>query len=557
MKKTLFIITALSLFVLLNACGKKDTTGEDTQGNQVDLIVHNAKVYTVDSTFSKAEAFAVKDGKFVAVGSSKDILEKYTTKQKIDMQQKPVYPGFFDAHCHFYRYGLGLRQVDLVGTTSFNDIVAKLQAFRQQNPNQAWLAGRGWDQNDWEVKEFPTKDTLDKLFPDVPVFLTRVDGHAALVNQKALDMAGVKNDAKVSGGLVEIKNGKLTGILIDNAVDLVSNAIPQLSKEEQSKALLEAQKQCFAVGLTSVVDAGLNRPNIELINEMQEAKQLKMRVYAMVSATKDDLAYYLNKGKIKTDYLNVRSVKVYADGALGSRGACLLHAYHDKPEKQGFLLSSPETLDSLVERIAAKGFQVNTHCIGDSANRLLLDIYGKYLKGNNDLRWRIEHAQVVSKRDLKKFAEFSVIPSVQPTHGTSDMYWATDRLGKERVKTAYAYKDLLKQGRLLAIGSDFPVEHINPLYGFHSGVARQDAKNYPEGGFQMENAISREQALKGMTIWAAFSNFEENEKGSIEAGKMADFVVVEKDLMTAPKTELRNLKVLHTFVGGEQVYKHK
>lgn len=557
MKKTLLIITTLSLIALLNACGSKKGEGDNNQGNEVDLIVHNALVYTVDSTFSKAEAFAIKDGKFVAVGSSQDILAKYSAKQKIDFQKKPVYPGFFDAHCHFYRYGLGLRQVDLVGTTSFAEIVSKLQDFRKKNPNQAWLVGRGWDQNDWAVKEFPSKDTLDKLFPEVPVFLTRVDGHAALVNQKAFDLAKVKSGVKVSGGVVETKNGKLTGILVDNAIGLVRQAIPAASKEEQRKAVLNAQKKCFAVGLTSVADAGLNRSDIELINEMHEAKQLKMRVYAMVSATKADLDYYLNKGKIKTDYLNVRSVKVYADGALGSRGACLLHPYHDKPEKQGFLLSSPQTLDSLVKRIAAKGFQVNTHCIGDSANRLLLDIYGKYLQGNNDLRWRIEHAQVVSKADLQKFAQYSVIPSVQPTHGTSDMYWASERLGKERVKTAYAYKDLLKQGRLLAIGSDFPVEHINPLYGFHSGVARQDAKNYPEGGFQMENAISREQALRGMTIWAAFSNFEENEKGSIEVGKMADFVVVEKDLMTAPKAELRNLKVLHTFVGGEQVYKRK
>ena len=417
--------------------------------------------------------------------------------------------------------------------------------------------GRGWDQNDWEVKEFPTKDTLDKLFPDVPIFLTRVDGHAALVNQKAFDLAGVKAGDNINGGLVEVKNGKLTGILVDNATDLVSAKIPGATKAEQEKALLDAQKNCFAVGLTSVVDAGLSRNTIELIDEMQKAKRLKMRIYAMVSATKADLDYYLAKGKIKTDFLNVRSVKVYADGALGSRGACLLHAYHDKPDQQGFLLSSPQKLDSLVKVISDKGFQINTHCIGDSANRLLLDIYGKYLKGDNDLRWRIEHAQVVSKPDMEKFAQYKIIPSVQPTHGTSDMYWADERLGPERVKTAYAFKDLLKQGKLLAIGSDFPVEHINPLYGFHAGVARQDAKNYPKGGFQMENAISREEALKGMTIWAAFSSFEENEKGSIEVGKMADFVVTAKDLMTAPKTELRNLKVTHTFVAGEKVFELK
>ncbi|HAS41501.1 MAG TPA: amidohydrolase [Microscillaceae bacterium] len=559
MKKYLQTITLLVLLiVVITSCGSGDNNTANTDGgDKADLIVHNAMVYTVDNKFSKAEAFAIKDGKFVAVGSSQEILGKYTSQNVLDLKGQPVYPGFFDAHCHFYRYGLGLRQVDLVGTTSYADIVAKLVAFRKENPDQPWLMGRGWDQNDWEVKEFPTKDTLDKLFPDVPVFLTRVDGHAALVNQKAFDLAGVKAGDKIDGGLIVTKNGQLTGVLVDNATDLVNVKIPTATKAEQEKALLDAQKNCFAVGLTSVVDAGLSRSTIELIDEMQKAKQLKMRVYAMVSATKADLDYYLVKGKTKTDYLNVRSVKVYADGALGSRGACLLHAYHDKPDQQGFLLSSPEKLDSLVKVISEKGFQINTHCIGDSANRLLLDIYGKYLKGGNDLRWRIEHAQVVSKTDMEKFAQYKVIPSVQPTHGTSDMYWAMKRLGPLRVKTAYAFNDLLKKGGLLAIGSDFPVEDINPMYGFHAGVARQDAKNYPKEGFQMENAISREAALKGMTIWAAFSNFEENEKGSIEVGKMADFVVTAKDLMTAPKTELRDLKVTHTFVGGEKVYEMK
>ena len=554
-KKLLYVILLIASISIITSCGPGDNKGTNTKGgNKVDLIVHNATVYTVDNKFSKAEAFAIRDGKFVAVGTSKEILGKYTSQNKLDLQGKPVYPGFFDAHCHFYRYGLGLRQVDLVGTSSFAEIVNKLVAFRKQNPDQPWLMGRGWDQNDWQVKEFPNKDTLDQLFPDVPVFLTRVDGHAALVNQKAFDLAGVKAGDKIDGGLVETKNGGLTGILVDNATDLVNTKIPEATRAEQEKALLDAQKNCFAVGLTSVVDAGLSRNTIELIDEMQKAEQLKMRVYAMVSATKADLDYYLAKGKIKTDRLNVRSVKVYADGALGSRGACLLHPYYDKADQQGFLLSSPKKLDSLVKVISNKGFQINTHCIGDSANRLLLDIYGKYLKGENDLRWRIEHAQVVSFADMEKFAQFKVIPSVQPTHGTSDMYWADERLGPERVKTAYAFKDLLKKGGLLAIGSDFPVEHINPMYGFHAGVARQDAKNYPKGGFQVENAISREEALKGMTIWAAFSSFEENEKGSIEVGKMADFVVTAKDLMTAPKIELRNLKVTHTFVAGEKVF---
>ena len=367
-------------------------------------------------------------------------------------------------------------------------------------------------------------------------------------------MAKISSASKVNGGDVEVMDGQLTGILVDNAMGLVRRVIPQASETDKRKMLLAAQKECFKLGLTTVSDAGLNQDDIDLIDKMNKEGSLKIRNYVMVSLGIRNLDYFIKKGVYKTDRLNVRSFKLYADGALGSRGACLLKPYSDEPSKTGFLLLSAAELERSLTQIYNSDFQANTHCIGDSANHLILDIYGKLLKTKNDRRWRIEHAQVVDKQDVPKFGKYSIIPSIQATHATSDMYWADERLGDERIKTAYAFQDLLKQNGFLANGSDFPVEFVNPLYGFHSAVARQDAKNFPEGGFQMENALTREQAIKAMTIWSAYSNFEEKERGSIETGKMADFVILEDDLMLAPKQKLRNVKVLNTYVGGEKVY---
>ena len=520
----------------------------------VDLIVYNAKVYTVDKDFTIAEAFAVQDGKFVEVGSSSFIRAKYQSNKEIDAQGKLVYPGFIDAHTHFVRYGQSLQQADLVGTTSFADVVAQLSAQRKKYPQSAWLLGRGWDQNDWDNKEFPTNDTLNKLFPDVPILITRVDGHAALANAKALALAGVTHASSVSGGVITKMNGQLTGLLVDNAVDLVADKIPALRNSELRQAIQAAQQNCFAVGLTSLDDAGLEKPVIDLIDSMQQEGTLKMRVYAMLNPSETNKAYYFKNGKYQTSRLTVRSFKVYADGALGSRGASLLQPYHDKPNETGFLLQDTASFRKIAQELHQLGFQMNTHAIGDSANRLILDIYGKTLKTKNDERWRIEHAQVINPLDVPKFGKFSILPSVQPTHATSDMYWAGDRLGPERVAHAYAYQQLLKQNGVLPLGSDFPVEDINPLYGFHAAVARQDAKNYPASGYQKENALSREEALRGMTIGAAYANFEEKEKGSIEKQKYADFVLLDADMMTIELPQIRNLKVRQTFVNGEEVY---
>ncbi|MEJ8755733.1 amidohydrolase [Pontibacter sp. H259] len=552
MKKTLRTVTAALLLgsTLLGSC-----TSTQTATEEADLIVYNGTVYTVNNNFDKAEAFAVKDGKIVAVGTSEEIRQKYKAKEELDAQGKAVYPGFNDAHSHFYRYGLSLQSADLVGTTSYKEVVQKVTEQRQKYPNTDWITGRGWDQNDWAVKEFPTKDTLDALFPDTPIILTRVDGHAAIVNQKALDLAGIKPTTKMVGGLVEVKNGKMTGILVDNAIDMVTAKIPEASEEEQRQALKNAQVNCFAVGLTSLADAGLDKSTADLMDAMHKSGDLQMRVYVMLNPTKPNLDYYLKNGTYKTDRLNVRSFKIYGDGALGSRGAALLKPYHDKAVHYGFLLSTEQEFRSIAAQLAKSDFQMNTHAIGDSTNRLLLDIYGEVLGGKNDKRWRIEHSQIVNPEDMVKYGKYNIVPSVQPTHATSDMYWAGDRLGNVRIKHAYPFKELLQQNGWIPLGSDFPVEHINPLYTFHAAVARQDAKNWPDGGFQMENALTREEALRGMTIWAAKAAFEENEKGSIEPGKFADFVILEEDLMTVAPDKMRNLQVFYTYLNGKQVYK--
>ena len=528
------------------------------QRESVDLLVTNATVYTVDSTFAKAEAFAVKDGKFVAVGSSADLKSRFSAAKEVDAKGQFIYPGFYDAHCHFYRYALALPSADLVGTTSWAQVIQKLQENRKKYPQAAWLTGRGWDQNDWPTKQFPTKDTLDVLFPDVPVLLTRVDGHAAVVNQKALDLAGVTASTPISGGTITRNaQGRLTGLLVDNATRLVSSKIPDPTPAESNRLLLQAQQLCLAVGLTSLADAGLDRADVEQMAALQQQGQLKLRLYVMLNPTAPNRAHYLKNGPILTDQLTVSSFKVYADGALGSRGACLVQPYADRPKETGFLLSTEKEYRALAQELAASKFQMNTHAIGDSANRIILNIYGEALRGQKDRRWRIEHAQVVTPADMPKFGQYGIVPSVQPTHATSDMYWAGERLGAARLKTAYAYAELLKQYGQLALGSDFPVEAINPLYGFHSAVARQDAKNYPTGGFQMENALSRPDALRGMTTWAAHAAFEEKRKGQIRPGMLADFVVMKTDLITAPNEQLRNASVLQTWIGGQQVFMRK
>ncbi|QXP65419.1 amidohydrolase [Polaribacter sp. AHE13PA] len=538
MKQLLFFFT---ISIALFSCNNKQ---------QADLIVINSNAYTVNNNFDKAEAFAIKGGKFIAVGTSKEIQEKYQSKNIVDAKNQTILPGLIDAHCHFFRMGLQQQKVSLEGTKSYDEVLEKIVDF-QKEKNVTFITGRGWDQNDWEVKEFPTKEKLDQLFPTTPVAVGRVDGHALLVNQAALNLSEITKDTKVSGGEIILKDGELTGVLIDAAMDFIK--FPETTKQEAIQGLLDAQKISFSYGLTTVDDAGINKKTIELIDSLQQVGNLKMRIYAMVSGdNQQEIDYYINNGIVKTDRLNVRSFKVYGDGALGSRGAAMRIPYSDRENHFGALIYSPERYQEIARQIAASNFQMNTHAIGDSANTWLLKTYKEVLKDEKDRRWRIEHAQIIAPDDFKNFD--NILPSVQPTHATSDMYWAEDRIGKERIKGAYAFKDLLNTYGKIALGTDFPVEQVNPFLTFYAATIRKDLNNYPENGFQMENALTREETLKGMTIWAAYSNFEEDEKGSIEVGKFADFVILNQDIMKVKGNNIPNTKAVSTFLNGEKVY---
>lgn len=516
---------------------------------EVDTIVLNAKVYTVNEAFDTAEAFAIKDGKFLAIGPAETIKNNYEAREIINVENQTIVPGFIDAHCHFYGLGMNLQKVNLVGTTSFKDVIERIKTFQKEN-NSPYISGRGWDQNDWEVKEYPNKKKLDSLFPNTPVAITRIDGHAMLCNQAALDLANITLETKATGGEILEEKGELTGVLIDNPMEMVYATFPKPTRKQQIEGVLDAQKYCTALGLTSVSDAGLERSVIELMDSLQQTGDLQMRVYAMVSNTTENLDYYLTKGKIKTPRLNVQSVKVYADGALGSRGATLKEPYSDQHNHFGNMVIGTSEFIALATKIEKAGYQMNSHAIGDSANRFVLETYAKTLQNKTNKRWRVEHAQIITDNDFEYFKNENIIPSVQPTHATSDMYWAEDRLGSERVRGAYAYKQLLEASGKIALGTDFPIEQVSPLLTFYAAVARKDTNNYPEKGFQKENALTREETLKGMTIWAAYSNFEDQEKGSIEVGKYADFIILDTDIMTTPEENIPEITVIQTFING-------
>jgi hypothetical protein len=514
-----------------------------TPKTSVDLIVHNANIYTVDNDFSKAQAFAVKDGKFVAVGDEETIMPHYTSKETIDAQGDAVYPGFMDGHCHFTGYGENLvRWADLKGCRSFDEVIERLKAHDSLYPSE-WLLGRGWDQNLWEIAEFPDNEKIAEAFPNKNVLLTRVDGHAVLVSKEVLELANINENTKMDGGMATIKDGHCTGVLLDNLADAAKALVPKMGTGQKVKALLKAQENCMAVGLTSVTDAGLDIATIELIDSLQQAGQLKIHVNAMVNPDDETMDYFMRQGIIDKEKLTVRSVKIYSDGALGSRGAKLLEPYSDDPSNTGLIVESDDFYCHVCQKAYDAGYQVCCHAIGDGGVHHILDIYSEYLKGQNDLRWRIEHSQVVDKADFQRYGALSVIPSIQTTHCTSDMDWADERLGEERIKNAYAYQQLLQQNGWVVNGTDFPIEDISPIYTFYAAVARKHLGGTPAEGFQMENALSREQALRSITLWVAKGCFLENRKGSIEVGKDADFVILDRDLMTIAENEIPNAKV--------------
>lgn len=528
--------------LLLMACGKT---------NKVDLIVKGAKIYTIDSVMNTATVMVINQGKIVAVGGN-ELLTQYQSDSVLQADGKFIYPGLIDAHSHFYGLGAYMQTVDLTNTKSWDEVLIRCKEFVAKS-NPQFLTGRGWDQNDWAVKNFPTNEALNKLFPDIPVLLKRVDGHAAIANNKALELAQININTKIDGGELIKSGNQLTGVLIDNAVDLVQEKLPKPDRASIATSLLMAQQVCIDLGLTSVCDAGLDTEVIDIIDSLQKSKQLFIRVYAMISANDKQVDEWLNRKPVKTDLLNVSSFKMYADGALGSRGACLLQPYHDQHQHHGLILTPLSKMEAYVKRISKSSYQLNTHCIGDSSNRFVMQLYGKYLGENNNRRWRIEHAQVVHQNDFNLFGKYNIVPSVQPTHATSDMYWAEDRLGKERIKGAYALKTLLKQNGWLPLGTDFPVELPQPFYTYYAAVERKDAQQFPETGFQMQDALTREEALRGMTIWAAKSAFEENIKGSLEAGKLADFIIMDLDLLQADMRTIRDTKPSAVYVGGNKV----
>ena len=518
------------------------------QKHNVDLIVHHAKIYTVDADFNMAEAFAVKDGQFVAVGSETDIMDHYTATEVIDAQGRAIYPGFMDGHSHFSGYGENLvRWADLKGCQSYDEVIDRLKLHDSLYPAE-WLLGRGWDQNLWTPAEFPDNQRLAKEFPGRKVLLTRVDGHAVLVSTEVLELAGIDKNYRQDGGMALVKDGRCTGILLDNTADVAKALVPPMSKEQRAQALLKAQENCLNVGLTSVTDAGLNIETITLIDSLQKSGLLKIHINAMVNPDDETMDYFMRQGVIDKDKLTVRSVKIYADGALGSRGAKLMEPYSDAPETSGLILESDEFYRHVCQKAYDAGYQVCCHAIGDGGVHHILDIYSEFLKGSNDLRWRIEHSQVVNEDDFVKYHDYSIIPSIQTTHCTSDMDWAGERLGPERIKNAYAYQRLLQQNGWVINGTDFPIEDISPIYTFYAAITRKHLDGTPAEGFQMENALNREQALRSITIWVAKGCFLEHRKGSIEVGKDADFVMLDRDIMTVEELEIPETKVLKTFI---------
>lgn len=544
MKRALVGLVFILFIFFLSSC---------SQRQKASLILYHGLIYTVDSSFSLKQAMAIRDGQILATGSDTEILKNYAADSTIDLKGKVVFPGFIDAHCHFTGFATDMWKCTLTGTKSFAEVVEKIQAFAKTQ-TYPWIYGRGWDQNDWEEKSFPNRSVLDSLFPNTPVFLKRIDGHAALVNEKALQLAGVTMASHITGGEFEIRNGKLTGILLDNAMDFVEAKIPAINDSLANQYFLTAQNICFGYGLTSVHDCGISEHTLRLVEELQNSGKLKMKIFALLSDSLPYLDEWIKKAPYETARLRMGGFKVYADGALGSRGACLLQDYSDRKGWKGFMLTDSTTLDRIASKLANTNFQMCTHAIGDSANRSILKLYARYLQKGNDKRWRIEHAQVVEPSDLQYFKTYHIIPSVQPTHATSDMYWAEQRLGAVRIKYAYANRDLLATNGWIPLGTDFPVEDISPIKTFFAAVIRKDTAFYPPQGFQVSNMIDRKDAIRGMTIWAAKAGFEERKRGSLEKGKDADFIILDTDLVNCPESAILKTRVLATYSNGECVF---
>lgn len=522
-----------------------------------DLVAVAGSIYTVDPAISNANAIAVKQGRILAVGDETSIsrfIGPNTTR--IIQKSATIVPGFIDSHAHLAGLGESLEMLDLREATSVQQVLDSVAKAVRTAPRGAWIEGRGWDQTKWAGKEFPNAEELSAVSPDNPVFLSRVDGHAAWVNQKALSTARIsKSTADPNGGkILRSQAGIPMGVLLDRAQGLVSKHIPAPNAEQLRKRLERAANECARLGLTMIHDAGVGPEELAAYRELIASKKLPLRIYAMIGGAGALWEEYLKRGPEIGELLTVRSIKLMADGALGSRGAALLEPYSADPGNKGLLILEGKEIERVSRAAAAKGFQVNTHAIGDRANRTVLNAYAAVLGDTNDHRFRIEHAQVVAPDDFELFRKYSVIASMQATHATSDMRWAEERLGPKRVRGAYAWRRFLSLGVHLPNGSDFPVESPNPLWGFYAAVTRQDQSGQPKDGWMPDQRMTRDEALKSWTLEGAYAAFQERESGSLSPGKRADFVLLSRDIMKSETQQILDTRVLATLVGGEVVY---
>ncbi|MEO6864480.1 MAG: amidohydrolase family protein [Gemmatimonadaceae bacterium] len=530
-----------------------------------DLIVTGGHIYTVDDSRPAAEAFAVRNGVFTFVGSEREALAlKGPNTRVVDLHGATVVPGLADAHGHLTELGATLHEADLAGSLSYDEVIERTKKHAGTVPRGEWVMGHGWDQNRWASKQFPTSDALTRAFPDNPVVLERIDGHALLANARAMQAAGVTAATKdpVGGRIIRDASGNPTGVFVDNAQDIIGRAVPPPTAAQLEQSISAAIAEVHRWGLVSIHDPGEPRKIIDVMESMASKGNFDLRGYILIADDSADIAHYYTLGprsELYGGHLWVRSIKLYADGALGSRGAALLSPYSDDPGNSGLLVSSEAHLQAVATSALRHGFQVATHAIGDRGNRNALDAYEAALRAvpTANHRFRVEHAQILDPADIPRFAELGVIPSMQSSHQTSDMRWAEDRLGASRIRGAYAWRSLLNTGVIIPNGTDFPVEQVNPLITFHSAVTRADATGWPDGGWFPEQRMTRDEALRSMTIWPAYAGFQEHVMGSITPGKYADFTVLDQDIMTVPANDLLKTSVVSTYIGGKSVYDRK
>lgn len=512
-------LSFLFLLFTLSACYK---------GKKVDLIIHNGRVHIMNEQLRVTEAIAIKDGRIVEAGPERQIMNRYRAETVIDAKLKDVYPGFHDSHGHIMSLAKQMLNVNLEGSRSYYEVIGRLEKYQSKTKKKI-LIGRGWDQSLWGDKDLPNDSLLNASFPNTPVALTRIDGHAMLINKAMMDFAGITETTQIKDGQIFKENGKLTGIILDHALDLVNNKLPKPKKEELKEAILKIQNDLLAAGVVYVDEAGLTPDDRDLLIELADEKKLKIYIYGMLYATPNNIEFAKKNGFYKNGHLSIRSFKVIADGALGSYGACLLKPYSDKPSTYGMMLKTSQEIEDIAKMAKSLGYQLNVHCIGDSANRVVLKIIDSLMKDMPDHRWRIEHAQVISPDDFKLFTSSGAIPSVQPSHATEDQRWAEQRLGKQRLESeGYAYKTIQENSGLILFGTDFPIASFNPFATLYAAVQRKNTDNEPPNGFLPKEAIPFHIALKAMTIWPAYGCFEEANEGSIEKGKLANIIIFDQ-----------------------------